>query len=158
MENASKALIIAGAILLSILIIALGIYVFNMAKGSFDGNQLSEMEKSTFNQQFSIFEGKQAGSTIKNLIDKIIANASTNSGAQDRLPTIKYIKGNGSTANQTYTFNVQKTSSTEANSVNNCITKMNELRAKISDRHIYKVSYTMDTDGLVDVITIDYGN
>ena len=31
MENASKALIIAGAIILSILIIALGMAVFNMA-------------------------------------------------------------------------------------------------------------------------------
>ena len=31
MENASKALIIAGAILLSILIIGLGMYIYNMA-------------------------------------------------------------------------------------------------------------------------------
>lgn len=155
MENASKALIIAGAILLSILIIALGIYVFNMAKGSFDGNQLSEMEKSTFNQQFSIYEGKQAGSTIKNLIDKIIANASTNSGAQDRLPTIQYTQGNGSVASGTYAFNVQITSGTD-NSVNDCINDMNTLRTSISDKHIYNVSYTMNTDGLVDNITIAY--
>ena len=32
MENASKALIIAGAILLAILIIALGVFIFNQSK------------------------------------------------------------------------------------------------------------------------------
>ena len=34
MENASKALIIAGAILLSILIIAIGMYIYNSSTNS----------------------------------------------------------------------------------------------------------------------------
>ena len=34
MENASKALIIAGAILISILLISLGIVMFNASKGT----------------------------------------------------------------------------------------------------------------------------
>ena len=46
MENASKALIIAGAILISILLISLGILMFNASKGTTDqasstGNALS---------------------------------------------------------------------------------------------------------------------
>lgn len=36
MENASKALIIAGAILISILLISLGIIMFNASKGTTD--------------------------------------------------------------------------------------------------------------------------
>jgi len=36
MENASKALIIAGAILISILLISLGIMMFNSSKGTTD--------------------------------------------------------------------------------------------------------------------------
>lgn len=36
MENASKALIIAGAILVSILLISLGIVMFNSSKGTTD--------------------------------------------------------------------------------------------------------------------------
>lgn len=36
MENASKALIIAGAILISILLISLGIIMFNSSKGTTD--------------------------------------------------------------------------------------------------------------------------
>lgn len=41
MENASKALIIAGAILISILLISLGIIMFNSSKGT------SEQAKNT---------------------------------------------------------------------------------------------------------------
>ena len=53
MENASKALIIAGAILLSILIIALGIYVFNMAKSATNTNSLDELQIQAFNDQWN---------------------------------------------------------------------------------------------------------
>lgn len=46
MENASKALIIAGAILISILLISLGIIMFNSSKGTTDqaANTSSAME------------------------------------------------------------------------------------------------------------------
>lgn len=52
MENASKALIIAGAILISILLISLGIIMFNSSKGTTDqaSNTAGAME-----------EGAQAG-------------------------------------------------------------------------------------------------
>ena len=53
MENASKALIIAGAILLSILIIALGIFVFNAAKGAVNTDQLDATE---IHPAFNAFE------------------------------------------------------------------------------------------------------
>lgn len=47
MENASKALIIAGAILISILLISLGIIMFNSSKGTSDQakNASATMEK-----------------------------------------------------------------------------------------------------------------
>ena len=43
MENASKALIIAGAILLAILIISLGIMIFRQASGVVDSNAMDEV-------------------------------------------------------------------------------------------------------------------
>ena len=42
MENASKALIIAGAILLSILLISLGIMIFNNASNVANGQQMDQ--------------------------------------------------------------------------------------------------------------------
>lgn len=65
MENASKALLIAGAILIAILLISLGIIMFNSSKGTTDqaSNTANAME-----------QGAQAGvDSIRNSL-----NLSTN--------------------------------------------------------------------------------
>lgn len=71
MENASKALIIAGAILLSILIIALGVFVFNQAKSAMGNVNLSDQEIAAFNSKFDSYEGKQKGSAVKSLVSAV---------------------------------------------------------------------------------------
>ena len=71
MENASKALIIAGAILLSILIIALGVFVFNQAKSAMGNVNLSEQEVAASNSKFESYQGKQKGSSAKALVSVI---------------------------------------------------------------------------------------
>ena len=71
MENASKALIIAGAILLSILIIALGVFVFNQAKSAVGNTGLSDQEVAAFNSKFESYEGNQKGSSVKALINTV---------------------------------------------------------------------------------------
>jgi hypothetical protein len=92
MENASKALIIAGAILLSILIIALGIYVYNMAAGTIGANPFTEMEVSQFNEPYEQYQKDQLlGSSVRKLLDKLIANASENKNSADKLPDIYYV-------------------------------------------------------------------
>ena len=85
MENASKALIIAGAILLSILIIALGIYVFNMSKNATNTDQLEELEISEFNSPFMDYEGRVMGSNVVALLDKVVSNINVNKDADDSL-------------------------------------------------------------------------
>ena len=80
MENASKALLIAGAILLVIAIIAVGMYVFNMASGVTQGTaqQMDAMEIQAFNSQFESYAGDKVGGTeVKALISRVIANNST---------------------------------------------------------------------------------
>ena len=73
MENASKALIIAGAILLSILIIAIGMYIYTSSHNSISeaGSQISEQEKTSFNQQWNTYEGAQGGNNVKALLQKV---------------------------------------------------------------------------------------
>ena len=81
MENASKALIIAGAILLSILIISLGIMIFNQASGVVDSNAMDEVAVSSFNQKFQQYEGNNVrGANVNALINTIIQNNLTNAG------------------------------------------------------------------------------
>ena len=57
MENASKALIIAGAILLAILLISLGIYIFTGAQDVTKNTGLQTQEAATLNASILKYEG-----------------------------------------------------------------------------------------------------
>lgn len=77
MENASKALLIAGAILIVILLIAVGMMVYNGAKGSINKaiGQMSSTEKDIHNSQFESYIGTNvSGSNVKSLISKVSTN------------------------------------------------------------------------------------
>lgn len=95
MENASKALIIAGAILLAILLISLGIMIFNQAQDTVTNSGMSEAEVTAFNNKFLKYEGNQKGTMVKSLIQEVLAsNANTNNA--ERQVTL-----NGATAPKT---------------------------------------------------------
>lgn len=82
MENASKALIIAGAILLSILIISLGIMVYNNAKNTVGSANLNKQEIETFNSQWQAYEGsKKTASEVKTMVQAVIASNASESKA-----------------------------------------------------------------------------
>lgn len=70
MENASKALIIAGSILISILIISLAVVVFRNLAGSVEENaDLTQQQKEAFNSKISPYVGENiSGSQVNALI------------------------------------------------------------------------------------------
>ena len=75
MENASKALIIAGAILLSIIIISLGIMVVNNARNQIGGQNLNKEQIQTFNAQWENYVGNtKTASEVRAMITSMIAN------------------------------------------------------------------------------------
>ena len=78
MENASKALIIAGAILLAIAIIGIGMYVFQMASGTINQANMSAQEVDAYNAEFTKYEGTQNGSTVQALCNAIISHNNAN--------------------------------------------------------------------------------
>ena len=85
MENASKALIIAGAILLAILIISLGIMIYNQASGVVDSNAMDEVAVTSFNEKFRQYEGENIrGANIKALINSIAQNNLSNQGDESK--------------------------------------------------------------------------
>lgn len=85
MENASKALLIAGAILLAILIISLGIGIFIQAQDTIGNSGMSKAEIQSFNSQFTKYEGTRKGSEVKALIQEVNAsNASDNAEGNGR--------------------------------------------------------------------------
>jgi len=81
MENASKALIIAGAILISILLISVGIIIMNSAGNITDqaGSQTGSMAIQSFNAQFTRYEGSnKTASEVRSLISAIEASNASN--------------------------------------------------------------------------------
>ena len=92
MENASKALIIAGAILLAIVIISLGLIVVNNVRNVTDNTNLSEQEIQSFNAKFTSYEGENvAGSRVNSLIQQVIAtNQSTIESGNTNVVVIGY--------------------------------------------------------------------
>ena len=76
MENASKALIIAGAILVAILLISVGVVIIRNANID-PSSTFSEMEISQFNEKWTKYEStKQSASQVKALISQIDASNS----------------------------------------------------------------------------------
>lgn len=73
MENASKALIIAGAILISILLISVGIIIMNAINDPVQqGAGAAESQAvEMFNSKFTGYAGVQTGNTVKSLITAI---------------------------------------------------------------------------------------
>ncbi len=71
MENASKALIIAGAILLSILIIGLGMFIYQQAAGAMEGANLDPQRVSAYNGEFEQYEGTVSGTQARALYSTI---------------------------------------------------------------------------------------
>lgn len=91
MENASKALIIAGAILISILLIGVGMMVFQGAQGGIEGAiaQMSSQEKEMFNQNFTRYEGeKVTGSNVRALIQNVISSNHTNQDIEGKIVSV----------------------------------------------------------------------
>ena len=119
MENASKALIIAGAILLSILIISLGIMVYNNAKNTVGSANLSKQEIETFNSQWQAYEGtKKTASEVRTLYQAIIAsNAAETKAGTERKVSINgsYTNTCGAPGNQTSASNLPSTVPTISN-------------------------------------------
>ena len=70
MENASKALIIAGAILLAILLISLGIMIFNQAQDTVNNSGMSQAEITAFNNKFLKYESAKKSWKVKELVNE----------------------------------------------------------------------------------------
>ncbi len=84
MENASKALIIAGAILISILLITIGIVLIRSGQSITDtgAQQMASQNIQTFNAQFTAYAGTIKGSQVKTLLETVRANNSTDKSHQ----------------------------------------------------------------------------
>ena len=140
MENASKALIIAASVLITIMLIAFGVTIFNNATSNDATSNLDTAEISMFNQKFERYADEKMGSEVKSLISFAISNASENKDEPSKLP--KVILNNENNENIT----------AEGSNID----KFGEIRKSIVSTHTYTVNLDYGSSGLVNKITIQY--
>ena len=100
MENASKALIIAGAVLLSILIIAIGMAIYNGAAGNVESaaSGMTQQDIQAYNGRFENYIGTNIrGSQVKSLISLLNTTNQANSNDGIARPPIAFSTNIGGT-------------------------------------------------------------
>lgn len=105
MENATKALIIAGAVLIAILLISVGIMVFNAANDPINqaANSSEQQAVQMFNESFTSYLGTSvSGQQVRSLVSAIIASNSKNTQQVtiNNAEATEYKLGNVSTKNR----------------------------------------------------------
>ena len=139
MENASKALIIAGAILVSILIVSLGVLIFNNFSES--AKDMDKEEIAAFNSKITPYLGESiSGSQVNALIQYVISTdiSTAQSGETHKAITITFpgnssgIKVNGSAVSY----------------------GTNTKRVETGSGKYYKVEGTYDSNGLITTIKV----
>ncbi len=145
MENASKALIIAGAILLSIVLITLGVVIIGRGQEAIDQANIDDQVVSTWNQKFSQYAGNEVrGTNVNILINAVLSsNATSNSnGDTDKFITIANATATGKSVGLIITPD-----STSA-------PKYTKGCSKVDTNAKYKVELSYGNNGYISTITI----
>lgn len=156
MENASKALLIAGAILLAILIIAIGMFIYNSAQTTINNSMqsMSTQEIQAFNNEFESYAGKQQGSNIKSLLGRLVANADTYRDEPTKIPAVIFdqqVNNSSDLEDSEKTVNVPPASNPQ-----DYINALNVIKNKVEPKHQYWVTITNQDNGLIDTIFVTY--
>ena len=146
MENASKALIIAGAILISIMIISLGVLLFTrMSSSAKNAANMDEQEVANFNSKITPYIGNNiSGSQVNALIQLVISidQSAVNAGNSN---TVEIIYPSATDPNVSCVISVSE---------NKVQGLRNEKRVKTGSGATYKVSATYNSNGLINKITV----
>ena len=141
MENASKALIIAGAILLAILIIGLGIFIYRQAANTVSDTGMDQLAIQQFNAQFTQYDSKTvSGGSARALYDTVVNN--NNTDTEKRFVSLNLV---AKTADRTKNIVLADTDAS----------KVDGSKSDIKASAKYKVKIEPDTKtGLTNKITI----
>jgi len=140
MENASKALIIAGAILLSIAIIGIGMYVFGIASDTIGKADMSQQEITAYNSEFIKYQGKINGASARSLCQSIRSHNLTNEDVSKQIILDVSTKCTGATIED----------STPGSTSQEITTAQNTINAGTR----YEVEFDFTSTGLIKKISI----
>jgi len=148
MENTAKALLIAGAIIICILIVSVGMYIYNNSQGDVMTamSTMSTQEIEAYNSKYILYEGEQTGADIKSLIGILITNSNANKDDSTRIPGI-YLENKNDLEDSGIPENGDCTSYKNA---------LEQIRRNVEIKHKYWVEISYQNNGLIDYFTISY--
>ena len=168
MENASKALLIAGAILICILLIAIGMYIYNSAQGTIQtaAGQMGQQDKEMYNSMIKKYVGNsKKGSDVKQMIEDIISQNSQYVNESGKFISIHALNISGfdtttdpleSVGKEANVYYDKNGDNNQAN-IDNARTEYRKLKQKISAGRNYKVE-EKEKDGIIFAVTVsEYG-
>ena len=135
--------------LIAVTIVSVGLNIYNTSLNEINTNDyvesLNSQEVEYFNSQWTSYAGSQSGATIKAMISRLIANASTYD-EDDKLPDLYY------TATESSSELI-----VDSNEFDKNIDDFNTARNSIEAKHNYYVTIEYDEfTGLVNVINVHY--
>ena len=154
---------ILGVVLVSTLIIASGMYVYTSAQSTISSTMtdLNEQEKQAFNASFNVYEGKQTGSLVKALIQRLIAHSKTYSEEPDKIPSVRYVTSEDDDSDAKdwqESDEGGKVTPRENDSEwqENYVAALAKLSNCMETKHTYYVEVNVGDKGIVDEIIIYY--
>lgn len=140
MENASKALLISGTILIVLLFIAIGIRLFNSTQGTADQveGSMQTTEIATFNSKFTQYVGsnKSKAEAISLLKEVMVNNSST---SKHRV-YISFMR-DGTIIGAIYTVDIISD-----------VIKGNRYQANFANKDKFKIEVNYDNEGYINLI------
>ncbi len=153
---------ILGVVLVSTLIIASGMYVYTSAQSTIQDTtiDMSTQEIEAFNSNFMIYGGKQTGSLVKALIQRLIANAKVYEEEPEKIPSVKYVTSEDDNSDakdwQESDEGGKVTSKEDDNWKENYSKALQTLSSGLEAKHTYFIEIKTGDKGLISEIIIHY--
>ena len=152
MENSSKALIIAGAILIAILLISVGIMVMNSVNKPIDqvASEANSQDAQMYNAKFVNYAGKdKSAAQIRKLINDGLANMGANPNNFVCIALCLKSENKWRIGNYKASFEADG----KAILKNDCT--FQSLKEILPESSKYKVSFQYNSTGYIDIVKIE---
>lgn len=144
MENASKALMIASAVMISIAIISIGVMVYNAVRSTINNIDVDSVAVSTHNSRFVTFIGEMTGVDVKRCIQNVLANNFNDNTATEYKVEVSIVQS-GSTVDYVKFTNATKTGSGRQ-------TVCNQMSTNIKENYRYQGVVSYSSNGIITKI------
>lgn len=153
MENSGFNLM-AGVIAAAILVMGVGMYIYNSAASSISNsidNSMSIQEIDVFNNKFTAYEGSQTGSKLKALIGTLIVNSDTYQYEIEKIPDLIVVDKIDESGEELENATIEN-----EDDIDDYVANLGKIRNSVEEKHKYWLEMVYGTSGLIEEIKVYY--